>query len=59
MKSGNRDEAEGRLHKVKGKIKETVGKIIRNRDLEAEGKVEKNRGKAQEKRGQIKTILGK
>ncbi len=48
------------MHKVKGKIKEVVGKIVNNRDLEAEGQDEKLNGKAQkedrsdqEGRGQV------
>jgi uncharacterized protein YjbJ (UPF0337 family) len=59
MKSSTRDNAEGTLHKVKGKIKETVGKIVGNPDLENEGKSEKIQGKIQEKRGQVKKTLGK
>jgi uncharacterized protein YjbJ (UPF0337 family) len=59
MKSSTRDNAEGSFHKVKGKIKETVGKIVGNPDLEAEGKIEKTQGKIQEKRGQIKDVVGK
>ncbi len=58
MKSSTRDNAESTLHKVKGKVKETVGKIVGNHDLEAEGKIEKVQGKIQEKRGQIKKVLG-
>lgn len=58
MKSGTRDNAEGALHKVKGKVKETVGKIVGNPDLEADGKIENIQGKVQEKRGQIKKVLG-
>ena len=54
MKSGTRDEAEGKLHKVKGKIKEIAGKAVGNRDLEAEGKAENVDGKVQEKIGEIK-----
>ena len=59
MKSGTRDNAEGNLHKIKGKIKETVGKLVGNPDLETEGKIEKIQGKIQEKRGQIKDVVGK
>jgi uncharacterized protein YjbJ (UPF0337 family) len=33
MKSSARDEAEGKWHKVKGKIKEIAGKVNTNRDL--------------------------
>lgn len=59
MKSSTRDKAEGKMHKVKGKIKATVGKAVGNPDLEAEGKVEKFEGQVQEKLGQIKKILDK
>ena len=38
MKSSMRDEAEGKWHKVKGKIKEIAGKVTMNPELEAEGK---------------------
>ena len=34
MKSSTRDEAEGKLHQAKGKIKEIAGKVILNPDLE-------------------------
>jgi uncharacterized protein YjbJ (UPF0337 family) len=40
MKSSTKDEAEGKLHKVKGKIKEIADKVIMNPDLKAEGKEE-------------------
>ena len=38
MKSSTRNNAEGTLHKHKGKVKETVGKIVGNPDLKAKGK---------------------
>jgi uncharacterized protein YjbJ (UPF0337 family) len=59
MKSGTRDEAEGKWHKVKGKIKEVAGKVSRNPDFEAEGKGERRTGKVQEKIGEIKKVVGK
>jgi uncharacterized protein YjbJ (UPF0337 family) len=59
MKSSTRDEAEGKWHKVKGKIKEMAGKVTMNRGLEAKGKDEKRAGKAQEKIGQVKKVAGK
>lgn len=58
MKSSTQDKVEGALHKVKGKVKETIGEIVENPDLKAEGKIEKIQGKVQEKRGQIKKVLG-
>ena len=59
MKSSTKDNVEGKMHQVKGKIKETVGKGVKNRDLEAEGTVEKIGGKVQEKIGKIEKNAGK
>jgi uncharacterized protein YjbJ (UPF0337 family) len=59
MKSSTRDESEGKLHQVKGKIKEIAGKVSMNPDLEAEGQDEILVGKAQEKIGQIEKVVGK
>ena len=59
MKSSTKDNAEGKIHQVKGKIKEVVGKIVGNRDLEAEGKDENLDGNVQDKIGQIEKVVGK
>ncbi len=59
MKSSSKDNAEGKMHQGKGKIKETVGKVTGNRDLEAEGKAENLQGKIQEKVGQVEKVIGK
>jgi uncharacterized protein YjbJ (UPF0337 family) len=59
MKSGTRDEAEGKWHQVKGKVKEIAGKAVGKRDLEAEGQAENVDGKVQEKIGEIKAVVGK
>ena len=59
MKPSTKDNAEGKMHQVKGKIKETVGKAVGNDDLEAEGKDENLGGKVQEKIGQVEKVLGK
>jgi len=59
MKSGTRDEAEGKWHKVKGKIKEVAGKLSDDPELEAEGTNEKIAGNVQEKIGQVKKVVGK
>jgi len=58
MKSSTKNNAEGKMHQVKGKIKDTVGKIVGNRNLETEGKVENLTGKIQERVGKIKKVLG-
>jgi uncharacterized protein YjbJ (UPF0337 family) len=59
MKTSTEDKVEGKLHKVKGEIKENVGELINDSHLKAEGNVEKKGGAAQEKVGQIKKILEK
>ena len=59
MKSSTKDNAEGKMHQVKGKIKEAVGKAVGNRDLETEGKSENLEGKVQEKVGQVEKVVGK
>jgi uncharacterized protein YjbJ (UPF0337 family) len=58
MKSSTRDKAEGKLHEVKGKVKEAAGKLTDDPKLEAEGAGEKLAGKVQGKIGQIKKVLG-
>ena len=57
MKSSTQDNAEGKLHQVKGTIKEVAGIISGNENLEAEGKEENLEGKIQEKLGQIKKVM--
>ncbi|MFH0994343.1 MAG: CsbD family protein [Pseudomonadota bacterium] len=59
MKPSTKDNAEGKMHQVKGKIKEAVGNMVGNRDLEAEGKIENLDGKIQEKLGQVEKVIGK
>ena len=59
MKSSTKDNAEGKMHQVKGNIEEAVGKAIGNPDMEAEGKAENLDGKVQEKIGEIKKVLGR
>ena len=59
MKSSTQDQAEGKIHKVTGEIKEIAGKLSKNPDLETEGQDEKMAGKVQEKVGQIKKVFRK
>jgi uncharacterized protein YjbJ (UPF0337 family) len=58
MKPSSKDEVAGEIHRVKGAVKEKVGKVTNNPDLEAEGKVEKVAGRVQKKIGQVKKVLG-
>jgi uncharacterized protein YjbJ (UPF0337 family) len=59
MKTSTQDRVESQLHKAKGQVKETVGKLTNNPHLESEGIIEKAEGKTQEKVGQIKKVAGK
>ncbi|SMP66884.1 Uncharacterized conserved protein YjbJ, UPF0337 family [Desulfonatronum zhilinae] len=59
MKSSTMDEAEGKLHQGKGKIKEVLGRAVNNPEMEAEGKIEKLGGVVQEKVGDVKRAAGK
>ena len=59
MKSGTTDQTQGKFHEAKGKLKEKVGQIINDPDLEAEGKSENRAGKVQKKIGQIKDVFKK
>jgi uncharacterized protein YjbJ (UPF0337 family) len=45
MKASTKDKAEGKIHEVKGKIKEAVGKVTNDPDLEVSGDAEKKAGK--------------
>jgi len=59
MKPGTQDEVEGKLHNLKGKVKEKIGELTNDTDLETEGQAEEIAGKVQEKVGQVKKVLGK
>lgn len=59
MKSSTQDKAEGKIHKLKGEIKEIAGKLSKNPELESEGKKEKITGKVKEKVGNIKKAIVK
>ncbi len=58
MKPSTQDKTEGKLHEVKGKIKEEIGKATKNPNLEGEGKGEKIAGKVQNRIGHAEQALG-
>ena len=58
MKLSTSDKATGKLHEVKGAIKQKEGELIRNPDIEADGRTEKNAGKAQSFVGKIEKAVG-
>ena len=57
MKSSTKDNAEGKFHQLKGRIKQAAGVLFGNSELEDEGKDEKTDGKIQEKVGQVKKVM--
>ena len=59
MNTSRRDQIEGALHEVKGKVKETAGQVLSNPDLETEGQAENLGGKIQKKVGQIEKVFEK
>ena len=59
MKNSTKDQAEGTLHEVKGKVKEQVGRATNNPNLQDEGTGEKVAGKVQKKVGQVEKVFEK
>ena len=57
MKASTKDTVKGKAREVKSKIKEKIGKAIKNPNLEAEGQAEKISGKIQKKIGQVEKVL--
>jgi uncharacterized protein YjbJ (UPF0337 family) len=58
MQPSTKDDVEGKLHELKGKVKEKVGQVTNDPNLEAEGQDEKLGGKVQQKVGQVKKVFG-
>ena len=50
----SKDEIEGRGKKIKGQIREEVGKLTDNKTEQVKGKIEQVQGKVQEEVGKIK-----
>jgi uncharacterized protein YjbJ (UPF0337 family) len=59
MANSTKDKAEGTFHEAKGKVKEKVGQMTNNPNLESEGKGEKMGGKVQKKVGDIEKVFEK
>jgi uncharacterized protein YjbJ (UPF0337 family) len=57
--SGTHDQVEGKVHEVKGAIKEQIGKATNNPNLQDEGMAEKIDGKIEHKVGQVKKVFEK
>jgi len=50
----NKDEIKGKVKKIKGRIKDKVGEIIGDPELEAEGEADRIEGQAQESFGRAR-----
>ena len=58
LKPSTDDKATGKLHEAKGIIKETIGKVTNDPELEADGSAEKNVGKALNWIGKVEKVIG-
>jgi uncharacterized protein YjbJ (UPF0337 family) len=58
MKPSTQDRTEGKLHEVRGKIKEEIGTATNDPDLEVSGKAEKKAGKFQKWIGRAEKVVG-
>jgi len=59
MNSSTKDKIKGEKDNIKGDIKEGLGKLTGNRDLEEDGKDDQLKGKAKKKLGEIKEVFNK
>jgi uncharacterized protein YjbJ (UPF0337 family) len=59
MTQSTQDQAAGKLHELKGTVKEAAGRVANDPDLAAEGQTEKLAGTIQKKIGQIKQVFEK
>jgi len=50
----NKDQVKGRIEEAKGKVKEIIGKVLGNKEVEVKGTAQKNIGKAQADGGDLK-----
>jgi uncharacterized protein YjbJ (UPF0337 family) len=59
MTESTRNEVEGKIHEVKGSVKQKVGQITDNPKLEIEGTTENLAGHLQDKVGQVQKVVEK
>ncbi len=58
MKPSTQDRTEGKVHEVKGKIKEEVGRATNDPELEVSGNAEKKAGMVQNLIGRVEKAVG-
>jgi uncharacterized protein YjbJ (UPF0337 family) len=59
MDSSTKDKLEGNFHELKGKVKEKVGHVTNDPNLESEGQGEKLAGKVQKKTANVEKVFEK
>ena len=59
MKPSSENQARGKIHEVKGAIKEKAGRLTGDADLEAEGTGEKIAGRVVSEIGQVQKVVEK
>ena len=59
MKQSTDDKATGKVHEIKGAIRQKAGELTNNPDLEADGQAEKVTGKVQNIVGKVEKAVGK
>ena len=59
MKPSTQNEIAGKVHEVKGKIKEKAGELTKDPDLEGKGISERIAGIVQKNIGQVRRIVEK
>jgi uncharacterized protein YjbJ (UPF0337 family) len=57
MKPSTKDEVAGKVHELKGKLREEAGQLTHNPELEEKGQDEKIGGKVRKKVGQVEKVL--
>jgi uncharacterized protein YjbJ (UPF0337 family) len=57
--SSTHDKVEGKVHEVKGAVKESIGRATNNPNLEDEGTAERVNGVVEKKVGDIKKVFEK
>jgi uncharacterized protein YjbJ (UPF0337 family) len=55
----NKDQVKGRTDEAVGKVKEVVGAVVGNKELEIKGAIQKNTGIVQAKVGDAKSSIAK
>lgn len=58
MSLPNEDEVQGTWDKVKGAVKENVGRATGDKDMEADGKADRASGTVQDSYGEAKRTVG-